>query len=314
MVGEGRDIRGRLAEGVKHLTLAAKLPAVGAEAVAGQRGWEPGNDIAELNATWATEKLPDPVTVYHRVSRAFLEGVGDLLSGLTLALQGGQPLLVSIASLARPVHEYSSRAAFLTDPKVAVNDRLARVAIMINEGFDNAGGKNPKAHDQVKATASPFYDWYNTRGPDLTDRVKKFSKYLRSDAVFAETLGTAYQEPVYNDLSNFAHGNGPAVLALYDAALRPDVDGPAWSAVNSLGRVFYALDCALHATRKVNHFTDPNDQRAVSAILPYLAELEELGAVRPDALLAIADTQRLFAQSHWKHCCALLVEARDAEK
>jgi hypothetical protein len=314
MVSDDGAFDHSITEAATQLVIATKLSAFAAQAVSRQCPWEPDNDIVGLDEMWSTEDLPDPVSVYHRVSRAFLEGIADLLSGLTLSLQKGRPLLVSTANLARSIHEYSSRAAFLTDPNLPVNERLVRAAVMINDGFDNVGGKDPKAHDQVKFTASPFYDWYDTKGRGLTDRAKKFSKYVRSVEIFAETLGVAYQEPVYKELSNFAHGNGPALLGLYDAALRPDVDGPKWSAIDSFGRVFYALDCALVATRQVSHFTDPTDQRLIKEILPYLANAGGLCDLRPDALIVVTDMQKRLALSQWQHCTTMLEEARDMEK
>jgi len=313
MDGNG-DFDHLLKDAADQLVLATRLCAFAAQGTSRRRAWEHGDAIAALDKLWGTAELPDPVTVYQRVFRAFLEGIGDLLTGLALSLQAGSPLLVSTATLARSVHEYSSRTAFLTDPDLPVDERLCRAALMINDGFDHAGGKDPTVAGQVKTTATPFYDWYHARGRDLTGRAKKFSKYVRSAEIFAKTLGSAYQEPVYKDLSNFAHGNGPTVLSLFDASTRPDVDGPGWNAINAFGRVFYALDCAMVAIRQVGYFADPSDQRLLSEILPYSAGAIGLGDLRPAALAAEAESRTRLALGQWRRCIGILEQARDVEK
>lgn len=274
---------------------------IAVQAASFQRYYEPGYDLAKLDDDWSTDELKHPVSMYHQISRAFLEGIGDLLTGLILALQTGQPLLASTASLARPVYEYSSRAVFLTDRQLGVKERLGRAAALINEGFDRTGAKSPTASDIITSMSAPFYRWYGKASERWTDRPKK-RKYAPSPEILAETLGAAYRTSTYSVLSDYTHGNGPALLGLAQAALRPEIDGPATNAVAALGWAVHAVECAVVATRSVSHFTDPADRRPISELVPYRSDAAEMHHLDVADLLKITESQRKIAQGRVQHC------------
>ena len=221
--------------------------------------YEPGVDMAEIDAAYTSKVYQAPLSYTHEVMRYLLEGVRDSLVAISNIFSHNPMSYIPTAAVVRQITEYSATACYISDPADSAHMRISKMIDMSVASLtknENSGHHHPEVRQFFSRSRDRVAGWRGST--DLPKVTKPFVNKSHAVAELFKDLPDEYLGKGYYDrLSGLAH---PSVIDLTHAMELMWRDNPAMQAAHygeACADVLVGIRCAFFAVARATHFHAP---------------------------------------------------------
>ncbi|WP_280301167.1 hypothetical protein [Nocardia abscessus] len=145
---------------------------------------EPERDIDDFDREHGDDDFPDPLLTAHRLGRFYLLGASNFVRSIGHLISLDPPPTVAPGVLTRSAAEYAARANFVTDLDDSPEMRVAKMARLFSDGFQNMGVNSSDATPEEAELSRRINRWRSritlpkVKVPNFTDSVIQLSPEL----------------------------------------------------------------------------------------------------------------------------------------